>query len=198
MTTFATRTEVRGHSQALPEALEHGQLFWFADWRVAACRGPAHSSIRSGTGPASSSTSGLAGRGETSAVRGFGPFGRLASHASGRRSGDQFCVYVCDRLVLPAVQDRIDDITAGTLSVNRATRNYVRAELGFRMAKASAAGTSSASTARSQPRAAASPSAAPKSSPTTCLLGASRSRPWQASSTSQASCSCRLIKACSR
>jgi len=26
---------------------------------------------------------------------------RLASHASGRRSGDQFCVYVFDRLVLP-------------------------------------------------------------------------------------------------
>ena len=26
---------------------------------------------------------------------------RLNSHASGRRSGDQFCVYVFDRLVLP-------------------------------------------------------------------------------------------------
>jgi hypothetical protein len=26
---------------------------------------------------------------------------RLNSHASGRRSGDQFCVYVCDRFVVP-------------------------------------------------------------------------------------------------
>jgi len=26
---------------------------------------------------------------------------RLNSHASGRRSGDQFCVYVCDRFVIP-------------------------------------------------------------------------------------------------
>jgi hypothetical protein len=30
-----------------------------------------------------------------------GLYGRLASHASGRRSGDQFCIYVCDRFVLP-------------------------------------------------------------------------------------------------
>ena len=28
---------------------------------------------------------------------------RLASHASGRRSGDQFCIYVFDRLVLPTL-----------------------------------------------------------------------------------------------
>ncbi len=30
-----------------------------------------------------------------------GLWGRLNSHASGRRSGDQFYVYVADRLVLP-------------------------------------------------------------------------------------------------
>ena len=29
-----------------------------------------------------------------------GIYTRLQSHASGRRSGDQFCVYVADRLVL--------------------------------------------------------------------------------------------------
>jgi hypothetical protein len=79
---------------------------------------------------------GMAGRGETSTARGFGPFGRLISHASGRRSGDQFCVYVCDRLVLPSVRDRIDDIAAGRFSLDQATRDYVRAELGFRMVQA--------------------------------------------------------------
>ena len=76
---------------------------------------------------------GMAGRGETSAARGSGSFGRLNSHASGRRSGDQFCVYVCDRLVLPTVRDRIDDIAGGTFSLDGATRQYVRTEPGFRM-----------------------------------------------------------------
>jgi hypothetical protein len=76
---------------------------------------------------------GMAGRRETSAARGTGPFGRLNSHASGRRSGDQFCVYICDRLVLPSVRDRIDDVVAGKFSLDGATRQYVRTELGFRM-----------------------------------------------------------------
>ena len=58
---------------------------------------------------------------------------RACSHASGRRSGDQFCVYVCDRLVLPTVRDRIDDIAAGNFPLDGATRQYVRTELGFRM-----------------------------------------------------------------
>jgi hypothetical protein len=30
---------------------------------------------------------------------------RLNAHASGRRSGDQFCVYVCDRFVVPGLRD---------------------------------------------------------------------------------------------
>jgi ATP adenylyltransferase len=39
---------------------------------------------------------------------------RLQSHASGRRSGDQFCVYVADRLVLPVLsQDDIASIGLG-------------------------------------------------------------------------------------
>jgi hypothetical protein len=75
----------------------------------------------------------LTGRGESSAVRGAGPFGRLNSHASGRHSGDQFCVYVCDRLVLPIVRERIDAVAVGKFSLDDATRQYVRTELGFRM-----------------------------------------------------------------
>ena len=46
---------------------------------------------------------------------------------------EQFCVYVCDRLVLPAVRDRIDDMAAGRFSLDQATRDYVRTELEFRM-----------------------------------------------------------------
>ena len=71
--------------------------------------------------------------GETAAARGLGPLGRLSSHASGRRSGDQFCVYVCDRLVLTTVRDRIDDMAAGGFLLDGATRHYVRAKLGFRI-----------------------------------------------------------------
>ena len=101
-------TEVSRKDQTLLDALEHGELFWFGDWPVVAV--PRSGAIvytvwnRSGQ----FIYVGMAGRGETSAARGSGPFGRLNSHASGRRSGDQFCVYVCDRLVLPTLRDRID------------------------------------------------------------------------------------------
>jgi len=37
---------------------------------------------------------------------------RLRSHASGRRSGDQFCIYVADRFVLPTLSQ--EDIMAIT------------------------------------------------------------------------------------
>jgi hypothetical protein len=61
-----------------------------------------------------------------------GPWGRLNSHASGRRSGNQFCIYVCDRLVLPTLHNRISDIADGSLSLDAATRDYIRINLGFR------------------------------------------------------------------
>jgi hypothetical protein len=50
---------------------------------------------------------GMSGRGMTAETRRRntpqGTYTRLQSHASGRRSGDQFCVYVADRLVLPTL-----------------------------------------------------------------------------------------------
>jgi hypothetical protein len=60
---------------------------------------------------------------------------RLNSHASGRRSGDQFCVYVADRLVLPTLTpDDIRRIAAGELSLDAKVREYIRAEFQFRFA----------------------------------------------------------------
>jgi hypothetical protein len=57
---------------------------------------------------------GMSGRGITAeTIRRNTPQGlytRLQSHASGRRSGDQFCVYVADRLVLPTLTQQ--DIAA--------------------------------------------------------------------------------------
>ena len=60
--------------------------------------------------------------------------GRLGSHASGRRSGDQFCVYVCDRLVLPALEGRLREISEGKLSLDALTRAFIRENLSFRFA----------------------------------------------------------------
>jgi len=63
---------------------------------------------------------------------------RLASHASGRRSGDQFCIYVFDRLVLPDLNsDQIADAAAGRLSLDRLTRDHIHDNLDYRFTFAS-------------------------------------------------------------
>src|SRR5262249_21591857 len=66
---------------------------------------------------------GMSGRGMTDkTIRRNTPQGlytRLQSHASGRRSGDQLCVYVADRLVLPTLsQTDIADIASGRHSMD--------------------------------------------------------------------------------
>jgi hypothetical protein len=72
---------------------------------------------------------GIAGRN----ITGKGLHGRLKSHYQGRRSGDQFCVYVGDRYVLPALQaEEREAIGAGTLSMDQKIRDYVRAHFSFR------------------------------------------------------------------
>ena len=66
-------------------------------------------------------------------VRRKGLFRRLQSHASGRRSGDQFCIYICDCLVLSELsEDELARIVAGRLSLDELTRNYIRQHLSFR------------------------------------------------------------------
>jgi predicted GIY-YIG superfamily endonuclease len=58
---------------------------------------------------------------------------RLNAHASGRRSGDQFCVYVCDRFVVPALTfGQQAEVGRGELSLDRLTREYVRQQLTYR------------------------------------------------------------------
>lgn len=60
---------------------------------------------------------------------------RLDSHRSGRRSGDQFCVYVCDRLVLPTLTaEQIKEIAASTLSLDVLTRLYIHEHMLYRFA----------------------------------------------------------------
>jgi hypothetical protein len=60
---------------------------------------------------------------------------RLDSHASGRRSGDQFNVYICDRFIVPALtpaQQR--DIARGELLLDHLTKTYIRQHLSYRFA----------------------------------------------------------------
>ena len=62
-----------------------------------------------------------------------GIYTRLQSHASGRRSGDQFCVYVADRLVLPALsQEDITAIASGRHQMDAFVRRYIHENLKYR------------------------------------------------------------------
>lgn len=57
---------------------------------------------------------------------------RLHSHASGRRSGDQFCVYVCDRLVVPSLaREQLRAIGDGTLLLDAMTKEFIRGQLTY-------------------------------------------------------------------
>jgi hypothetical protein len=80
---------------------------------------------------------GMSGRGITgqTAIRNspLGLYTRLASHASGRRSGDQFCVYVADRLVLQALsQADIAAISSGEHQMDAFVRRYIHQNLRYR------------------------------------------------------------------
>ena len=58
---------------------------------------------------------------------------RLASHASGRLPGDQFCIYVFDRLVLPTLSlQQIQNAARGQLSLDGLTRQLIRQSLCYR------------------------------------------------------------------
>ena len=57
---------------------------------------------------------------------------RLHSHASGRRSGDQFCVYVADRLVLPTLsKEDIAAIASGRHQMDAFVRRYIHENYRF-------------------------------------------------------------------
>ncbi|MDA7756954.1 GIY-YIG nuclease family protein [Opitutales bacterium] len=59
-------------------------------------------------------------------------YGRLTQHARGRRSGDQFCVYVSDRLVMKNLTDeQIKGISLGTYSLDHQIRDFIRTELSY-------------------------------------------------------------------
>ena len=59
--------------------------------------------------------------------------GRLSQHASGRRGGDQFCVYVGDRLVMSKLSiDQMKGVFSGEYSLDDAIKEFVRSQLSYR------------------------------------------------------------------
>jgi hypothetical protein len=73
---------------------------------------------------------GIAGRNPD----GKGLDGRLRSHASGRRSGDQFCVYVADHYVMPNLtREQIDAIRDSRLYMDGLVHDYVHQQFAFRL-----------------------------------------------------------------
>jgi hypothetical protein len=122
---------------AVIDALEYGELHRFADF-------PALTELpRSGAAiytiwddDGALVYVGVSGRSTTSRTV---PWGRLRSHWSGRRSGDQFCVYVADHSVLPSLtREQIEAIAAPqpTLYMDDLVATVVREQFGFRVAVA--------------------------------------------------------------
>lgn len=63
-----------------------------------------------------------------------GVFGRLASHASGRRSGDQFCIYICDRYVVPQLDVAdLEALAIGARILDARTRDFIHDNLRYRV-----------------------------------------------------------------
>ena len=111
--------------------LERGRLYWFKDWSpsdvpeepgVYTVWNDAGEFLYVGTATSSGRSKGLRSR--------------LRSHARGRRGGDQFNVYVADRLVLQTLEKKqIGDISAGVLLFDDLIRDYNREHLSFRFCR---------------------------------------------------------------
>ena len=117
--------------------LAHGEVYSFSDWPNSAVPtfGAGVYTIWHNDGRFI--YVGMSGRGITAeTIRRNTPQGiytRLQSHASGRRSGDQFCVYVADRLVLLTLsQDDITAIASGRHQMDAFVRRYVHENLSYR------------------------------------------------------------------
>ena len=124
--------------------LENGKLYRFADWPSGDINIPR---IAAGVYTIWRGTEfvyvGMAGRGnaakeEQAKLKGkpWGLYNRLESHASGGRSGDRFCIYICDRFVVPTLsRTELRQAGTGELNFDRRTREFIRTELAFRFMK---------------------------------------------------------------
>jgi hypothetical protein len=141
------------------EALSSSQLYRFADWPNEAVPAVAAGAYTVWEGD-DLVYAGMAGRSLTAdsilehrsdPTRVTGLRSRLASHASGRRSGDQFCVYVADRFVLPELDpETIKAVAKGRVSFDDLVRAYIRGKLAYRFIETVDGGRSAAIATRSR------------------------------------------------
>jgi hypothetical protein len=123
------------------DGLVNGQAFRFADWpndRVPRWAAGVYTIWReqeflyvgmSGRGARAEDF--VASQGREDQAKGL--WTRLSSHASGRRSGDQVNVYICDRFVVPSLTSRQQqDIGGGRLLLDQMTRDFIRSHLSYR------------------------------------------------------------------
>ena len=62
----------------------------------------------------------------------YGLVTRLNAHWNGRLSGDQFCVYVANRLVIPDLRsDELEMFRSGEITLDMLTRHYIRERFEF-------------------------------------------------------------------
>ena len=110
--------------------LEHGRLYRFKDWPIDAV--PKEPGVYTVWNEVSAFLYvGIAKKGHLEGKNGLR--GRLGSHANGRRGGDQFNVYVADRLVLQLLKaEQIARISAGKLLFDNMLKDYTRDNLSFR------------------------------------------------------------------
>ena len=65
----------------------------------------------------------------------FGLITRLNSHASGRLSGDQFCVYVANRLVIPVLKSEdLPKFARGDVCLDELVKIYIHDHLSYQYA----------------------------------------------------------------
>ncbi|KAA8679670.1 hypothetical protein [Vibrio gigantis] len=62
----------------------------------------------------------------------YGLVTRLNSHALGRLSGDQFCVYVANQLVIPSLKETdFPKFASGKLTLDMLTKQYIHSKLEY-------------------------------------------------------------------
>ena len=68
----------------------------------------------------------------SASLKKYGMITRLASHASGRLSGDQFCVYVANRFVIPSITAaELALFESGTLTLDARTKSFIHQHLDY-------------------------------------------------------------------
>ena len=59
------------------------------------------------------------------------PLSRMISHASGRRSGDQFCIYIHDFYVIPKLIEK-GEYTPSIGVLDKLTKDFIQSNLSYR------------------------------------------------------------------